>query len=106
MKRIKFYGSYPENWPEIAEAIKSKNGYSCERCGHIHHWASGYVLTVHHLDGDKSNSADWNLACLCQRCHLHIQAKVNLFQSYMFAHSEWFLPHIEGFLKSREDKGG
>ncbi|GAH88897.1 unnamed protein product, partial [marine sediment metagenome] len=28
------------------------------------------MLTVHHLDGNKANCEDWNLAALCQRCHL------------------------------------
>ena len=38
------------------------------------------VLTVHHLDGDKGNSAWWNLAALCQVCHLQIQGKVEVSQ--------------------------
>lgn len=29
------------------------------------------VLSVAHIDHDKSNNADTNLAALCQRCHLH-----------------------------------
>lgn len=28
------------------------------------------VLTVAHLDRDKDNNRFWNLAALCQRCHL------------------------------------
>lgn len=35
------------------------------------------ILTVHHLDGDKLNCRWWNLAALCQRCHLSIQGRVN-----------------------------
>lgn len=55
------------------------------------------VLTVHHLDGDKGNCRWWNLPALCQVCHLVIQAKVKLDQSYMHPHSEWFLPYVAGF---------
>lgn len=33
-----------------------------------------FILTVHHLDGDKSNCHWTNLLVSCQRCHLHIQA--------------------------------
>jgi 5-methylcytosine-specific restriction endonuclease McrA len=69
----KFKGTYTKDWAEISEAIKRNNNYRCERCKHPHDPENGYALTVHHLDGDKSNNADWNLACLCQRCHLHAE---------------------------------
>lgn len=48
------------------------------------------------------NCPDWNLAGLCQRCHLRIQGRVFLPQSYMLEHSDWFKPHLEGYLKSLE----
>lgn len=55
------------------------------------------ILTVHHLDGDKANLAWWNLAALCQRCHLQIQAKVVMERVYPHEHSEWFKPHAAGW---------
>jgi hypothetical protein len=55
------------------------------------------VLTVHHLDGDKANSAWWNLAALCQRCHLEIQAKVVMDRVYPHEHTDWFKPHAAGY---------
>lgn len=55
------------------------------------------VLTVHHLDGQKYNLAWWNLAALCQVCHLQIQGKVNMFQQYPLEHSSWFKPYVAGF---------
>jgi hypothetical protein len=96
----KFIGAYPPDWPDIQERIKAKNFYCCERCGHRHEPQSGYTLTVHHLDNNKSNCADWNLAALCQRCHLHIQGKVEMAQSWMFDHSDWMKPHVEGYYAS------
>lgn len=87
---------YPDNWNEIATRIKDAAGWRCIRCGHEHDTESGYVLTVHHLDGDKLNSKWWNLAALCQRCHLHIQAKVKMDQVWMFEHSQWFKPYVAG----------
>lgn len=94
---------YPPNWREIAERIKSQNGWKCERCGHPHEVETGYVLTVHHLDGDKANCEDWNLAALCQRCHLSIQSRVRMDQLF-FAEflpvSEWFKPHLAGYQAS------
>ena len=100
-KRSGTKNDYPDNWDKIAGRIKRKNGYKCERCGHPDDRDSGHVLTVHHLDGDKANCRDWNLAALCQRCHLHIQAKVDFKQMTLpgFEHSEWFKPHLKGYLR-------
>jgi hypothetical protein len=54
------------------------------------------VLTVHHLDGDKANCRWWNLAALCQVCHLSIQGRVEMGRRWMFEHSEWFKPYVAG----------
>lgn len=94
---------YTDDWPEIAEQVKRENGYKCERCKYPNDRESGHVLTVHHLDMDKSNNTKYNLAVLCQRCHLKIQAKVDFRQMFMFGHSEWFVPHLEGYLKSLKE---
>jgi len=102
---IKTKGQYPDNWKEVATKLKDKWDWCCERCGHGHDKDSGHVLTVHHLDGDKSNCEEWNLACLCQRCHLKFQHK-SMFQFYMFTHSDWFKPHVEGFYKSLDEVTG
>lgn len=55
------------------------------------------ILTVHHLDGNKLNGCWWNLAALCQRCHLEIQGRVKMGQVYPWEHSEWFKPYAAGF---------
>ena len=65
---------YPDNWEEIARSVKDRADWHCEHCGHEHDPEHGYTLTVHHLDGVKSNVDAANLVALCQRCHLHIQA--------------------------------
>lgn len=59
--------------------------------------AAWRILTVHHLDGDKANCRWWNLAALCQRCHLEIQAKVVLERIYPHEHTPWFAPHAAGW---------
>lgn len=99
---MKGTGEYTKDFEAIAQALKEKWNWRCERCNHRHDPRNGYALTVHHLDGDKSNNAEWNLACLCQRCHLKIQGKVFLPQSFMFEHSDWFKLHAEGYYKSLE----
>lgn len=94
---------YPPDWPQIARRVKDAAGWKCERCAHPHEVPTGYVLTVHHLDGDKANCAAWNLAALCQRCHLKIQGRVKMDQLFMVEIldvSPWFKPHLEGYLDS------
>ena len=97
-------GRYPDNWVEIARAVKDEAGWKCERCGHPHDPANGYMLTTAHLVPDKSLCERWNLAALCQRCHLRIQGKVDMPQGWMFDHSEWMKPHVEGYKNWSKDR--
>jgi 5-methylcytosine-specific restriction endonuclease McrA len=90
-------GEYPANWTEIALAVKAEAGNKCVRCGHADDRESGHVLTVHHLDMNPANCEWWNLAALCQRCHLHIQNKVIMERVWMLPHSSWFKPYAAGF---------
>ena len=90
-------GEYPENWPEIAKKCKDDAGWRCVRCNHPHDIEAGRMLTVHHLDLNKSNCAWWNLAALCQACHLSIQGRVIMERPYMFEHSKWFRPYVAGY---------
>lgn len=55
------------------------------------------MLTVHHLDLNKSNCHWWNIPALCQRCHLTIQGKVIIERPWMFEHSDWFKPYVAGY---------
>ena len=65
--------NYPEDWPEIARAVKEHAGGKCERCGAAHDPENGFTLTVNHMDMDPRNVALDNLAALCQGCHLYVQ---------------------------------
>ena len=100
-----YVGGYPTDWPEIARSCKARAGWRCERCGHPHEPASGHTLTVHHLDWDKGNCEDWNLAALCQRCCLTIQAKADMGQPFMFDHTGRMMPHVEGYLEAMWQRG-
>lgn len=90
-------GEYPSNWKAIATAIKDEHGWKCIRCGHPHDPASGYTLTVHHADMCPPNCAWYNLLCLCQKCHLQVQAKVIMERPWLYEHSEWFRPFAGGY---------
>ena len=59
--------------------------------------AAWRILTVHHLNGRKFDCRWWNLAALCQRCHLTIQGKVQMERVYPFEHSDWFKPYAAGW---------
>lgn len=96
-------GAYPADWKQIARAVKDAAGWRCVRCDHPHDVAAGYMLTVHHLDSDKGNCRWWNLAALCQRCHLRIQAKVTMEQVWPFPHTPWFRPYVAGYYANAHD---
>lgn len=112
------HSDYPSNWPEIAKATKDAALRRCARCMHPQegnwkahgrapvpcdkaclHEPNGKqrMLTTHHLDMNKGNVSWWNLAALCQVCHLQIQARVDWHQYYMLGHSHWMLPYLRGW---------
>lgn len=96
---------YPDDWDHIASKAKERAGWKCERCSHPHDLRANRVLTVHHLDGNPANCADWNLAALCQVCHLKIQGRIKMDQLFfleILPVSNWFKPHYEGYLKSKQ----
>jgi 5-methylcytosine-specific restriction endonuclease McrA len=76
--------SYPDNWTEIATAIKRSAGYLCSRCGLTCLPPTGSYrhldlslrrrlsAQVHHIDGDPSHNDRSNLVCLCAGCHLRV----------------------------------
>lgn len=95
--RLEIRGEYPPDWPAIAGAVKDAAGRCCIRCSHAHAPAVGRCLTVHHLDGDKSNCRWWNLLALCQACHLSVQARVIPERPWLWEHTAWFRPYVAGF---------
>jgi len=82
-------GDYPANWPAIADRIKLRADWRCEHCEWPDDPKTGHTLTVHHLDGNKANCGDDNLVALCQRCHLHIQARYIPGQLWLFGRPAW-----------------
>jgi hypothetical protein len=97
---------YPEEWPAVAERVKAEHDWQCERCGHEHEPEPPWVLTVHHLDEDKSNLNDWNLAALCQRCHLQVQNKVDWYRDTLTGvHTEWMAEHVRQYNEWAREHG-
>src|SRR5712691_3372734 len=102
---------YPPDWHLIATRVKALAGWCCERC-HVRNneeEPDGTMLTVHHLTGEKWNCEPWNLAALCQRCHLRVQSRVVFYRIPMMydwvrmayepltVHSRWMARHIRGY---------
>jgi hypothetical protein len=87
---VRFDGhEFDEPMGDLAVASTVAHGTSVE--------ARWRVLTVHHLNGDKFDCRWWNLAALCQRCHLQIQGKVQMPRVWPWEHSEWFKPYAAGW---------
>ena len=93
--------NYPDNWDEIAKGIKDKNHWKCERCGVLHDPLNGYTMTVHHLIPDTFLIDSWNLACLCQRCHLTVQDRIDMDTIYLLKYTNWLSHHLGGYRRWR-----
>lgn len=120
---------YPYAWahgdPAVKDLVRERAGHRCVRCGHPYSKGAGEwspcddgcshggpvrhvgateaqwrILTVHHLNGVKGDCRWWNLAALCQRCHLVIQGRVVMERVYPFEHSPWFKPYAAGWYAS------
>lgn len=113
----RFTGEYVPNRKEVHNAVRAAAGNRCIRCGHPEgdkfetrvrcddecvHPNDGKmrVLTVHHLNGDKSDNRWWNTLALCQSCHLTIQGRVIPERPWLFSHTKWFVPYVCGFYAS------
>lgn len=70
------YSQYHPKWRLISKLIRVNRAQNkCEWCGADNYkphpiTGSKVVLTVAHIDRDKTNNRFYNLAALCQKCHL------------------------------------
>lgn len=70
------YKEYHPKWSLISRLIRFRRANNqCEWCGAKNYephpvTGSKVILTVAHIDHDKTNNRFYNLAALCQRCHL------------------------------------
>lgn len=70
------YAEYHPKWSLISQLIRVvRADNKCEWCGAENYQphpitGSKVILTVAHIDRDKTNNRFLNLAALCQKCHL------------------------------------
>ncbi|MCP6760209.1 MAG: HNH endonuclease [Fischerella sp. CENA71] len=73
---------YPENWSDLALAVKKEAKWCCQKCG-LKCIVPGEdtskltrsermkrTLQTHHWDRNPSNNSAENLIALCSACHL------------------------------------
>lgn len=71
---------YPDDWDDIATAIKEAAGWRCEHCGKQCRRPDEpfdthkRTATVAHLNHCEADCRPENLACLCAPCHLAYDA--------------------------------
>lgn len=58
---------YPENWEDIARAVRKRDNHTCQGCGD----EDPDELHVHHIVplGAGGSNAKSNLITLCDECH-------------------------------------
>lgn len=72
---------YPDNWDEIAKAIKEATGWKCQACGKQCYLPGAkvadtrFVLTVAHVNHVESDCRSENLVAACSVCHLRYDAE-------------------------------
>lgn len=75
------WSKYPDNWKEIAYAVKEEADWRCEMCGKQcrrpgesfdTHKRTATVAHLNHIESDCSRE---NLKCACAPCHLRYDSK-------------------------------
>lgn len=58
----------PEFNNKLKYFIRKKNNFTCQECNYTEEQL-GYILSIHHIDYDKTNNNPNNLMALCKSCH-------------------------------------
>lgn len=74
IKEVDIFG-YTRDWDEVSRIYREKHDYTCERCGlKITDIFDRQYMHCHHKDKNKLNNRDYNLECLCMRCHSKVDS--------------------------------
>lgn len=87
-------GYYSKDWKfEFKEYIRNRDGRKCQypNCNHSD-VNSKERLSVHHIDGNKKNSIEWNLISLCRKHHCIIEhTNPKEWEPYFYKYTESFI---------------
>lgn len=89
MGKNKKRSDYADNWEEIADSIKERDGWKCQGCSLQFEEGNSNLgqietenglkfrrLTVHHKNSDHTDNNPSNLISLCCSCHLKEEGKI------------------------------
>ena len=82
------WSKYPDNWNEIALAVKIEADWQCEKCGkQCRRPGEPFdthqrTLTVAHCNHSEMDCRPENLAAMCAPCHLRYDAKYHAGQRW------------------------
>lgn len=65
----------------LKERIRQRDNYTCQLCG-ITEKETGYRLSIHHSDYDKSNHSESNLFATCKRCNSFVNTNRAVWTAY------------------------
>ena len=76
------FPEYPENWNEIKQHVKMRDGYICRKKGCYKHGkkiGGDAILEVHHIKSlSKGGTNEYsNLVTICRECHKKIHPHYN-----------------------------
>ncbi len=65
------YTSYGPGWAELSRRVRSRDNWTCQRCGWQAHGPERYYLHAHHIHARARGGTDTlsNLTSLCLYCH-------------------------------------
>ncbi len=73
-------GCYPSGWTKkLKNKIKERDDYTCLICNE-----RGKKLCIHHIDYDKNNLKESNLATTCKSCHTKTNYNRQSWQAFFF----------------------
>ena len=78
------YGKYGSEFHKIKEFIRQRDNYTCQNCfmtEEEHLIVVGEVLSVHHIDYDKSNNINNNLITLCRNCNTRANFNIDYWKN-------------------------